>query len=254
MATKKLMIITGGTRGIGLGIANFMASEYNMALIYKSDNSTADESVRSLEKEFSNCKIKAFKCDVSDYASCSDTYSKITNYFEKSPDVLITAAGASIPALSVLQPVENFHTLMSTNYFGVVHWNKLVVNDMIKNRNGRIINITSISVNTNVQGLSAYSPTKIAVEKFSAILGGEVAKYGITVNTVRPGTVLTRMSQDWLNSFDKKSHQYKTIIAPSNRLIDVASIQKAIKFLIDSDQINCTSITIDGGNSNFTVL
>ncbi len=254
MSTKKLAVVTGGTRGIGFGIANALAENFDVALIYFSDDEVATQAKTTILKNHPNADIKIYRCDVGDYAQSCKVYADIKEAYKRTVDILVTAAGKAVPALSVIQPAEIFENLMRTNYMGVVYWNKLIVTDMMKKKFGRIINITSNSAGTSNQGLGSYSPTKIAVEKFSSILGGEIAKYGVTVNTIRPGVVMTRMSEKWFGSLDKKSWQYRTVMAPSYRLVEMESIVKTVCFLLDSPQINCTSITIDGGNSNFTSL
>ena len=250
---NKLVIITGGTQGIGKAIAENLCSEYCLALIYRCDDESAASCLAELSKK-SKHKIAIYKSDVSNKTEVKNTYQNIQHDFSIKCSVLINSAGISIPALAVLQPIENFEYLMSVNYFGVVYWCREVVNDMIRNKFGRIINISSISAINNIQGLSAYSPTKTAVEKFTYILGGEVSKYGITANIVRPGVVESKMSLEWLSSFDKNSAKYKTICAPSGKLIEASSVAKAVRFMIDSAQINCTAINVDGGNSSFTPL
>ena len=253
MTTTRLAIVTGGTRGIGLSIAKMLSFDHDVALLYKSDHENAKDALQSIEASSKN-KIRVYCCDVSSPQLFVDTYQTIIKDYDKTCAVLVTCAGASSPALVVLQPLEVYDYLMRVNYLGVVNCCKTVVHDMIKNRYGRIVNVTSISAGTNVQGLSAYASTKVAVEKFSFILGGEVAKYGITVNTVRPGLVESKMTKEWLESFDKTSWTYKAITQPSNQLIEAQSIANAVDFLVKSSQVNCTPITVDGGNSVYTAI
>lgn len=248
---RPLALITGGTKGIGAAAAIELGEIYDLALMFHSDEVQASVTATKLKEKYPVAKILTYKADLTKHVEIKSTYDKIKRDFAATPHVLVNSAGKSSPCLAMVEAMESFRNMIEINYLGAVNITKLVVKDMCKSGFGRVINISSSSAADALAGHAAYSSSKVALEKFGAILGGEVARYGVTVNSVRSGLVATSMTEKWLDSFDKNSKEYKSILGPAGKLIEKESVAKAIVFLINSPQINCSIFTVDGGYSAF---
>jgi NAD(P)-dependent dehydrogenase (short-subunit alcohol dehydrogenase family) len=247
---SNLAIITGGTRGLGKASAVKLSSKYDLAIIYRDDSVNAFETLREIEKiQGKHKRVKIYKCDVSNFNEVQDTYSKIVSDFQQEASILINAAAVSVANLFILDDVLNQKKSMDVNYFGAVHMCKVVLPGMHRMKYGRVINFSSNATSVNVRGLTAYCASKAALEKFSQILGGEVAKNGITVNVVRPGISETNMSKEYIESLGKD--RYKEMLMPSGELIDGVEVANAVQFIINSRQVNASVITVDSGHALF---
>ncbi len=217
-------------------------------MIFLSDSTKANETLQELSLISTN-RIKIYQCDISDYVLVQNTYNSIKEDFKKSPKILVNSAGIAWNDLFLLESIENHRRSFEINYFGPMHMSKVCLPDMIRAKYGRIINLSSNNVSINNRGSTAYSASKIALEKFSHVLGGEVAKYGITVNTIRPGIINSEMSQNYLNEMSEQ--KFEELTAPTGLLNESNEIAKTVEFLIKSNNINSTSITVDSGHALF---
>ncbi len=249
----KLAIITGGTKGFGKSIALRLGKDYELALLYKSDKKNAIDTQNELEMLYKKMfDVRIYQCDVSDLSQVTTTYLQIKNDFQKGASVLVNSAGIALKELFILENILDHKKSMDINYFGPIHMCKVVLSDMSRAKFGRIINLSSNNVSINNRGSSAYCASKAALEKFSQILGGEVSKLGITVNVIRPGISDTNMANNYLENLSKEN--YQELLAPSGELIDGNEIAKAVEFLIDSRQINSSTITVDTGHALFSKI
>jgi len=245
LSEKKLAIVLGGTKGIGKGVALQLADQFDLALVYSNDDLTADSTVAECRKI--NPFVKHFRCDASKLEESRSLYKEITKDFNRTPDVLVNTIGISINNLFLLDNFDEHIRSFEVNYFAPVIWCKLVVPDMIRNKFGRIINFSSNNVLKNSKGSSSYCASKAALEKFSTILGVEVAKYNITVNVIQPGIVRTTMSEGYINKLSE--NEYEDLVSPTGKLIEVSEIAKTVRFLIESNQINSAILTVDSGHA-----
>lgn len=244
---KPLALITGGTKGFGKSIAESLASRFRIALIYKSDKANADEFTKVLTSK--GALVLSYQCDLADQVLLEKTYQKIIADFKTEPFVLINSAGIAHKSLSVMESLAEHRQLFEVNYFAAVQLSKLVLPAMLRAKSGRIINLSTNNVLINTRGSSAYCASKSALEKFSEVLGGEVARSGVTVNCVRPGMAATEMSTDYLKSLSEEDT--KELLQPSGELISPEEIARTVEFLIDSKQINSSVITVDTGHALF---
>jgi 3-oxoacyl-[acyl-carrier protein] reductase len=244
---KSLAVITGGTKGFGKGIATRLSSHYDLALIFNKDT----ENAQKVLEEFSSstCLVRVYQCDISDEVLSKKIYEKIKEDFQMEASVLVNSAGVAIKSLFIMESLADHKRSFEINYFGAINMCKLVLPSMMKEKYGRIINISSNNVSINNRGSAAYCASKAALEKFSDILGGEVARSGVTVNTIRPGISKTEMSQDYLDSLSKED--YQELLRPSGQLISPEEVAKAVEFLINSVQINSSTLTVDCGHALF---
>lgn len=245
--TKPLAIITGGTKGFGKGIAEKLAPRFRLALIYKSDSANAQAVLSSLKPLSTDIRI--YQCDLTDSDGLEKTYHSITRDFGCDPFVLVNCAGVAHQSLSVMESLSDHKHSFAVNYFAAVQLCKLVLPSMLRQKSGRIINIISSNVSINYRGTGAYCASKVALEKFGEILGAEVCRSGITVNSIRPGWSKTEMTHDYLNSLSTES--YQDLLQPSGELISPEEIGRTVEFLIDSRQINSSTITVDTGHALF---
>lgn len=246
--TRLLAIITGGTKGIGKATALRLSDRYDLALLFSSDQKAADETIDILNKK-STGQFISYQCDVSKLVLVEKTLSQLKSDFTSPVSVLVNCAGVAIKSLFLMEDHQQHIRSFEVNYFGAVHLIKTILPEMVRNKHGRIINLSSNNVSINNRGSGAYCASKMALEKFSEILGGEVARSGVTVNNIRPGIIDTEMSHDYLTALT--SEQFKTLTGPTEKLIDADEIARTVEFLIDSPQINCSTITVDSGHALF---
>jgi 3-oxoacyl-[acyl-carrier protein] reductase len=245
---RKLAIITGGTKGFGKHIALRLSSKFDLALIYTNDTINAENALKEIQSSSSGM-IRLYKLDVSDFELAEKIHDQINADFNKTVSILVNSAGVALKNLFVMEDLLDHKRVFEVNYFGAIHMCKLILPSMLKEKFGRIINISTNNVSINTRGSTAYCASKSALEKFSEILGGEVARSLITVNCIRPGMADTEMSKEYLNSLSEKS--YQDLLLPSGQLINGEEVARTVEFLIESNQINSTTITVDTGHALF---
>ena len=186
MERRKTVIVTGGSRGIGAGIVQFLAekNKYNIVLNYNK----SEESARKIKEELNSKKIdiEIFKADVSKREEVKKLIEFTLNKFNNI-DVLINNAGMGIGGALELATEDEISGQMNTNFFGVVNMCKVVLPYMRKARRGKIINISSIGGVMGIPYQGFYSASKFAVEGYSEALALEVHPFHIKVCIVEPG-------------------------------------------------------------------
>lgn len=183
----KTVIVTGGSRGIGRAIVEKFAKEgYNVILNYNKSEFAAID----IAKEYPNVDI--FKADVSNKKDVEAMISFAEDKFGKI-DVLINNAGISSTGLLQDLSLEEWNKLFETNVTGTFLTTKEVLPSMIKNKNGKIINISSVWGIVGASTEVAYSASKAAIIGFTKALAKEVGPSNINVNCIAPGIVMTDM-------------------------------------------------------------
>lgn len=244
---RSLAIITGGTKGIGFGIASELGSKYDLALSYLSDTTTATKAVEELKVLYPGIRVQAFQMDLTNFESIKKTYREIKELFNCTVSILVNNAGKTSQSLVLTETIESYEELIYLNFLGPVYLSKLACADMARANFGRIINISSSAVNSSGKGLSAYSSSKCALEMFSNTLAGEVAKYNITVNIVRPGLIETSMTNKLIKLNSELPDKNK-FLDSAGSLTEISSVASTVHFLIDSPQISRASIVVNCGN------
>ena len=243
MNTKKIALITGGSRGIGEATAIRLARlNYNVVITYNSHENDANKVIESIKK-FNPDSMK-IKCDVTNKENVKEMFMKVEKDIG-SVDILVNNAGVISDSLLLRMKDEQFEFTMQTNMFGTYYCTKNALPSMIKKRWGRIINVSSVVGIRGNMGQSNYSASKAAVHGFSQSLAKEVAKRGITVNVVAPGYIKTATS-DVLN--EKQKETVMTWI-PQGRFGEPDEVAPTIAFLTtkEADYITGTIIRVDGG-------
>ena len=243
MNTKKIALITGGSRGIGEATAIRLARlNYNVVITYNSHENDANKVIESIKKF--NPDSMMIKCDVTNKENVKEMFMKVEKDIG-SVDILVNNAGVISDSLLLRMRDEQFEFTMQTNMFGTYYCTKNALPGMIKKRWGRIINVSSVVGIRGNMGQSNYSASKAAVHGFSQSLAKEVAKRGITVNVVAPGYIKTATS-DVLN--EKQKETVMTWI-PQGRFGEPDEVAPTIAFLTtkEADYITGTIIRVDGG-------
>ena len=227
--SRKTIIITGGSRGIGAAIALELASENTNIII--NYNKNKDKALEILYKtREKNCNSIIYQADVSDYNQAQNLINHAIEQFGKI-DILINNAGISKQNLFTDISVEEWHKIFNTNINSMFYCTQNTAKNMIKNNYGKIINISSIWGITGASCEVHYSASKAAVIGFTKALAKELGPSNITVNCVAPGIVNTDMNK----FFTPEISQELTYDTPLGRFCEPEEIAKTVKFLCSSD-------------------
>jgi NAD(P)-dependent dehydrogenase (short-subunit alcohol dehydrogenase family) len=242
----KVTVITGASQGIGKAIAEVFAGAGSSLILLSRNKAKLEENAKKL-------KAKYHILDVSKSDDVEKIFSQIENI-----DILINNAGIHFTSPVENMDVRKWKELLDINLNGVMYCSKAAINNMMKNKKGRIINIASISGKVGDAYGSAYSASKFGVIGFTQSLAQEAAKYNITVNAVCPGWVETEMAEEILRDKEyarlhnmKIDELKKTSLeaVPIGRYIQPSEIAYLTLFLTSNyaDAITGQSINIDGG-------
>lgn len=188
----KNVIITGASRGIGLGIAKVFADNgANIAFTYLS----SDEKAKALEDELSSsgCKVVGYKSDAADFDSAQKLAEDVLKEFG-SIDVLVNNAGITKDNLLMRMSEEDFDRVMNINMKSVFNLTKAVLRPMLKQRKGSIINMSSIVGVRGNAGQANYSASKAAINGFTKSTALELGSRNIRCNSIAPGFIETEMT------------------------------------------------------------
>ena len=239
----KVAMITGATRGIGKQIALTLANEgYNIVLNYRTKNDELIQAKNEIESK--NVKCLTVQGDVTNFEDCKQMIESAIKEFEKI-DVLINNAGITKDMLLARMKEEDFKQVIDVNLVGTFNMTKNVISYMMKARNGRIINISSVVGIAGNAGQTNYSASKAGIIGFTKSLAKEVASRNILVNAVAPGFIETNMT-------DVLKQEVKDEIAkniPLKRMGTPKDVANVVKFLAseDSSYITGQVISVDGG-------
>ena len=240
---NKVAFITGGTRGIGRQIALTLSeNNFDIVVNYRTEN----EALKTLKEEIENNNVNfyAVQGDVSNFNDTEKMVKEIIEKYSKI-DVLINNAGITKDNLIARMKKEDFEDVINVNLIGTFNVTKNVVPYMMKQRNGRIINISSVvGINGNA-GQSNYSASKAGIIGFTKSLAKELGSRNILVNAIAPGFIETQMT-DVLKDEVKEEIVKKIPLRRTGKPQDVANV---VKFLSseDSSYITGQIIQVDGG-------
>lgn len=240
---NKVAFITGATRGIGRQIAITLAKEgFDIAINYRKENEDLIETKKMVEDQ----KVKCFTVQ-GDVSSFEDSERMVKDIIEEFNhiDILVNNAGITKDMLLMRMKKEDFESVIGVNLVGTFNITKNVIPYMMKNRSGRIINVSSVVGISGNAGQTNYSSSKAGIIGFTKSLAKEVGSRNILVNAVAPGFIETQMT-DVLKE-EVKEEISKTI--PLKRMGTVEDVANVVKFLAskDSSYITGQVINIDGG-------
>ena len=239
---NKIAIVTGASQGIGKTTAElFSKSGAHVVCIARNE-----EKIKNLANMISKNGHSAsyFPCDISDGDLIQNTIKSVINDYGKI-DILINNAGITRDSLVLRMKNDQWDEVLNTNLNGAFYATKSVLRSMMKNKYGRIINITSIVGLQGNSGQSNYSASKAGLIGFSQSVAKEVASRGITINCIAPGWIETEMTNDLPQNL--KSEILKNI--PIGKTGTTEDIAYTALFLAskESKYITGQTITVDGG-------
>jgi len=189
----KVVLVTGGSRGIGRAIVRSFASDKANVTFFYRDNADAAEEVLAEGREAGE-EIAAEQVDVTDPVACEHAIEGLVDRCERI-DVLVNNAGVIRDNLLGLLTPEDVQAVLDTNVAGVFNITRAAVPHMISQRAGKIINVSSVSGEKGGRGQTNYAASKGAVNAFTRALAAELGRRQITVNAVAPGVIETDMSE-----------------------------------------------------------
>ena len=236
---NKNIIVTGASGGIGNSIVENLNK--NGANILATGTRT--EKLEELKKKFNNIKILKF--DISQHEKIKEFIENATQELGGSLDCIVNNAGITKDNLTIRMSLEEWSKVININLTSTFLMCKYSIKKMLKNKSGKIINITSVVGHTGNVGQANYTASKAGIVAMSKSLAIEYAKKNINVNCISPGFISTAMT----DQIDEKFKE--TIIAkiPSNRLGKPEDIANAVNFLSSdqSDYINGETLHVNGG-------
>jgi 3-oxoacyl-[acyl-carrier protein] reductase len=239
----KVALVTGASRGIGKGIAIELAKAGACVIInYKSNDKAAEETLEEL-RGLGAYALK-IKGDVSDYGFSKQMIETTIEKLGKI-DILVNNAGISKVGLFMDALPEEWDNILNVNLVGTINCSHNAVKEMIKQKSGSIINISSMWGNVGASCEVIYSASKGAINAFTKALAKELAPSNIRVNAIAPGVIDTEMN-GWLSLEDRKSLMEEI---PMMKFGEVDDIGNLVTFLAseNSKYITGQVITIDGG-------
>ena len=191
MSNTRVVLVTGGMGGLGETISTKMADAgYKVAVTYSPGNTKHAEWVAGMKER--GYDIAAVPCDVADLDSCAKAVAEVTA--KVGPvDVLVNNAGITRDMTFKKMDKVNWDAVMRTNLDSLFNMSKQVVDAMSDRGWGRVINVSSVNGSKGAFGQTNYSAAKAGVHGFTKALALEVAKKGVTVNTISPGYIGTKM-------------------------------------------------------------
>ena len=240
------VIVTGASRGIGLGIAaTLAASGYRVIAIARSPTPQLQAAHDALEPQRGGALLlRPF--DLLDTAAIGPLVSSLRSEFGPLFG-LVNNAGIGTSGVLATMREEQIETLVRLNTIAPIVLTKYAVRSMMSERAGRIVSISSVVATTGYKGLSAYSATKAALLGFTHSLAREVGQLGITVNAIAPGFADTEMTRE----LSEEQRQQIMRRSALHRLVGTDDVAAAVAFLFSEQARNITgtTLTVDAGNT-----
>ena len=240
---NQVAIVTGAGRGIGHAIALRLASEGARVACVSRTQANAKRTADEINGKCAD-SAKAYAVDVADHRGVQKIGAQILEEFG-TIDILVNNAGVTRDGLSVRMSIEDWDAVINTNLRGAFSFTESIVRSMIKQRGGRIINISSVIGLIGNAGQTNYAASKAGLIGFTKSLARELASRNITVNAVAPGFVTTDMTAG-LSHEIKNTIQSKISLGRTGTPEDIAS---AVAFLASAEANYITGqvLCVDGG-------
>ncbi len=243
----KTVLITGGYRGIGLAITEILAAAKANIVIASRNGEACQKVAREMSEQY-QIEAVGMKMDICSTEQVDETINAVVQRFDKL-DVLVNNSGVdSNQKLFVKMTDEDVNKIMDTNFGGTFRTSRAAAREMMKQKNGKIINVASIAGKIVVAGMAEYCASKAAVRHLTRCMAVELAPYGIQVNTICPGFFYTDMTTeafsnpDIVNSLTKKT--------PIKRIGNADELKTTALYLATCPPfVTGTEIFVDGGYS-----
>jgi len=236
---NKNIIVTGASGGIGNSIVEKLYEQGSNVLA----TGTRLEKLEELKKKFDNIKILKF--DISQHEKIEEFINEATEKLGGSLDGMINNAGITKDNLTIRMSLDEWTKVIDINLTSTFLMCKYSIKKMLKNKSGKIVNITSVVGHTGNAGQANYTASKAGIVAMSKSLAIEYAKKNININCISPGFISTAMT----DQIDEKHKEAIIAKIPSNKLGKPEDIANAVTFLSSdqSDYINGETIHVNGG-------
>ena len=241
--TGKVALVTGASRGIGRAIALKLAAGGAAVVInYHGSMEKAKEVKAEIESDGGIAEI--MQCNVADYQATEAMIRKVTDDFGRL-DILVNNAGITRDGLLMKMSEEDYDTVLDTNLKGTFHCIRFAARQMLRQRGGRIINLSSVSGILGNAGQANYSASKAGVIGLTKSAARELASRGITVNAVAPGFIETEMTA----VLSEKVRESAVAQIPMEAFGTAEDVAEAVAFLASDSAryITGQTIHVDGG-------
>ncbi len=239
----KVALITGSSRGIGKSVAKDLASKGAFVIINYASNEQAAQSVKDeIESKGGKCEIRGF--DVSSYSQVNDEIDSIVKDHGEL-NFLVNNAGITRDTLLMRMKEEDWDAVINVNLKGVFNCTKAASKYMVKQKSGRIVNISSVVGEMGNPGQSNYSATKAGIIGFTKSVSRELASRNITVNSIAPGFIET----DITSGLSDKVKEYYLGQIPLSRFGSPEDVSGVVSFLLSdaASYITGEVIRVNGG-------
>ena len=241
--TNKNTLVTGGTRGIGRAMVEaFAQAGARVAFTYRSSSDTATALKEELEAQ--GTEVLCFQSDAASYDGAQETVKSVVDTWG-SIDVLVNNAGVTKDGLMIRMSEEDWDAVIGTNLKSVFNFSKAAYRPMMKQRAGKIINISSVVGVMGNPGQANYAASKAGIIGFSKSLAKELGSRGVTVNVVAPGYVATDMT----SALSDKAQEAMLGAVPLGRPASADDVANSVLFLASpaADYITGHVLHVDGG-------
>ncbi len=243
MLEGKVALVTGAGRGIGREIAINLAKEGAFVVVnYNGSKEKAEETVEEIKK--SGKDAVSYKCNVADFAACGEMIGELIKKYGHI-DILVNNAGITKDNLLMKMSEQDFDRVIDVNLKGSFNTIRHLSRQLLKQRSGKVINISSVAGVMGNPGQANYCASKAGIIGLTKSAARELGSRGITVNAVAPGLIETEMTKD-LSEAVKESLKEQTLLKRTGTAGEVA---KVVVFLASeaADYITGQVIFVDGG-------
>ncbi|MFB6348295.1 3-oxoacyl-ACP reductase FabG [Moraxella marmotae] len=238
--SRKIVLVTGASRGIGKAIAQRFAKEGNFVI----GTATSEKGAEAIAEYLSESGGIGRVLDVCNNDDIDKLFEEIDSIYG-GIDVLVNNAGITKDGLLMRMKDEDWASVIDTNLTSIYRMSRRAVRGMMKARQGRIINITSVVGQMGNAGQTNYAATKAGAEGFARALAREIGSRGVTVNCVAPGFVETDMTEE----LDERLISSMLDAVPLGRMAQPEEIAAAVSFLAsdEASYITGTVLAVNGG-------
>jgi len=240
------VIVTGGSRGLGLGIARRLTGVgFRVIVIARKES----EELMAAQREAEAARSGSFNFVPFDLAEIEGIPQLVSKLLKEFGPIyaLVNNAGTSSEGFLALTSIQEIERVVRLNTISPMVLTKSVVRSMMAGGGGRIVNMASIVASNGYSGLSVYSATKASLVGFTRSLAREVGRLGVSVNAVAPGFVATDMTKVMTAEQRQKIERRSAL----KRLVEIEDVANAVEFLLSDGAKNITGtvLTVDAGNT-----